>query len=183
MCSMQRTMLTPARMFVEAFKQDPSSIWISKPVGAAQGKGIFMLTKLSQLADLKKDTRFSEADTPRKPVGTVEPTAGGASANPKTAEVPKGAKPPPKGKGSKKDKDKDSGTTHEYIVQQYVKSPYLIMGKKFDMRIYVLVTSFAPLECWLYREGFARFSGSVFSMDKASLSDQFIHLTNVASKF
>ena len=42
------------------------------------------------------------------------------------------------------------------------------------------VTSFRPLRAWLYREGFARFSGSIFSMDKKDIANTFIHLTNVA---
>eukprot|EP00729_Bicosta_minor_P012028 gene12028-7345_t len=50
----------------------------------------------------------------------------------------------------------------------------------FDLRIYVLVTSYRPLRAWLYREGFARFSGSLFSMDKKDIANNFIHLTNVA---
>jgi tubulin polyglutamylase TTLL9 len=45
------------------------------------------------------------------------------------------------------------------------------------MRLYVLVTSFRPLQYWMYREGFARFSGAVFSMNSI---DPMIHLTNVA---
>eukprot|EP01147_Barroeca_monosierra_P004048 gene4048-8440_t len=122
------------RMFVEEFKRKPGRIWIMKPVGSAQGKGIFLVSKLSELIDFKRDTRF----------------------------------------GQQRDDDRPQA----YIVQRYIHNPYLIGGKKFDIRIYILVTSFTPLCFWLYREGFARFSGAPFSME--DLSNAFVHLTNVA---
>ena len=36
------------------------------------------------------------------------------------------------------------------VLQKYLKEPMLLKGYKFDMRIYVVVTSFNPLEAFLY---------------------------------
>uniref|UniRef100_A0A915D8R1 Tubulin--tyrosine ligase-like protein 9 n=1 Tax=Ditylenchus dipsaci TaxID=166011 RepID=A0A915D8R1_9BILA len=78
----------------------------------------------------------------------------------------------------KKDKKSTDTETQPYVVQSYIHNPYLIGGKKFDIRLYVLVTSFRPLNVWIHREGFARFSHSRYSLE--SVEDAYVHLTNVA---
>lgn len=61
------------------------------------------------------------------------------------------------------------------VVSQYVSRPLCIDGFKFDLRIYVLVTSFAPLRAFVYKEGLARFATESYS----NLSkDVYSHLTN-----
>lgn len=45
----------------------------------------------------------------------------------------------------------------EYLVQHYIDNPLLVDNKKFDLRLYVLVKSFDPLEAYFCEEGLARF--------------------------
>ena len=78
------------------------------------------------------------------------------------------------------DVEKKSGHARECIVQRYVKDPLLINGYKFDMRVYVLVTSFDPLRVYISREGLARFATEPYSSDASQMKARRCHLTNVS---
>eukprot|EP00924_Labyrinthula_sp_SR-Ha-C_P008878 snap_masked-scaffold_2-processed-gene-5.23-mRNA-1 protein AED:0.23 eAED:0.23 QI:0/-1/0/1/-1/1/1/0/567 len=69
-----------------------------------------------------------------------------------------------------------------FVVQKYIKNPLLLSGLKFDLRLYVLVTSCSPeLECFLYNEGLARFCTENFEASEAEDElNIFRHLTNYA---
>ena len=65
-----------------------------------------------------------------------------------------------------------------HLVQKYINNPLLLDNKfKFDLRIYVLVTSVNPLEAFIYKEGFARVSNYEYT---TSDLNNVIHLTNAA---
>jgi tubulin polyglutamylase TTLL4 len=65
------------------------------------------------------------------------------------------------------------------IVQRYLESPYLgINNTKFDLRVYFLVTSFDPLVVYRYEEGLVRFATEPYTLQKDSLKNTKVHLTN-----
>ena len=63
------------------------------------------------------------------------------------------------------------------VIQRYVKNPLLVGGYKFDLRIYVLVTSVHPLRVHLFEDGLCRFGTVPY---EAHHSNVYAHLTNFA---
>ncbi|XP_058979823.1 uncharacterized protein LOC109613485 isoform X1 [Musca domestica] len=64
------------------------------------------------------------------------------------------------------------------VVQKYIERPLLINDNKFDMRIYVVLTSINPLRLYMYKDGLARFASVKYSSELNSLDDVCMHLTN-----
>lgn len=67
-----------------------------------------------------------------------------------------------------------------YVISKYIDNPLLIGGKKFDLRLYVLVTSFRPLKCYMFKLGFCRFCTVKYNANVSELDNMFVHLTNVS---
>lgn len=64
------------------------------------------------------------------------------------------------------------------IASMYIHPPYLIEGRKVDLRLYVLMTSVRPLVLYLHRQGFARLASDRY--DPSDLANDTSHLTNYA---
>eukprot|EP01028_Stygiella_incarcerata_P011758 TRINITY_DN682_c0_g1_i1.p1 TRINITY_DN682_c0_g1~~TRINITY_DN682_c0_g1_i1.p1 ORF type:complete len:743 (-),score=169.19 TRINITY_DN682_c0_g1_i1:2257-4239(-) len=70
------------------------------------------------------------------------------------------------------------GKDKKYMAQRYLDRPLLIDGYKFDLRIYVVVTSFCPLRIYIFEDGLVRFSTQKYRRGSKSLKNRFMHLTN-----
>ncbi|KAM8980711.1 polyglutamylase complex subunit TTLL1-like [Sarcophilus harrisii] len=132
------TFMLPAdyNLFVEEFRKSPSSTWIMKPCGKAQGKGIFLINKLSQIKKWSRDSKTSSFVS--------------------------------------------QSSKEAYVISLYISNPLLIGGRKFDLRLYVLVSTYRPLRCYVYKLGFCRFCTVKYTPSTSELDNMFVHLTNVA---
>lgn len=139
-------------LFEVDYRKNPNAIWIMKPPAKAQGKGIFLFTKVSQISEWRRDYKQTQQQR----------ATGGVGAGAQSGAAVEGAATQPEA----------------YLAQRYIDNPHLVGGKKYDLRLYVLVTSYAPLTVWLYRSGFARFCHHKYTTK--DIENTFVHVTNVA---
>ncbi|MDX1466143.1 MAG: hypothetical protein R3215_10630, partial [Halomonas sp.] len=64
----------------------------------------------------------------------------------------------------------------DWLVQEYLAHPHTIRGHKYVLRLYVLISSLAPLRVYLYRQGFAKLASEPWDPDDAD--NPFSQLTN-----
>mmetsp|Transcript_25683 Transcript_25683/g.24970 ORF Transcript_25683/g.24970 Transcript_25683/m.24970 type:complete len:93 (+) Transcript_25683:545-823(+) len=60
-----------------------------------------------------------------------------------------------------------------WVVQKYVEKPMLYGGRKFDLRIWALVTT--RMELYVYKKGYVRTSSDDYSLTN---KNNYVHLTN-----
>ena len=64
------------------------------------------------------------------------------------------------------------------LLTRYIYNPHLINNKKYDLRLYLLVTGYTPLKIYLFDEGLTRFASEEYSLNQDNMSNRYIHLTN-----
>jgi hypothetical protein len=58
------------------------------------------------------------------------------------------------------------------IASVYLDNPLLIDKYKFDLRIYVAITSINPLRIYIHEEGLARFATSMYTNDLEEIGNK-----------
>lgn len=68
-----------------------------------------------------------------------------------------------------------------YIVQEYIKNPLLMEGKKFDLRVYVLLTSIRDPSIFIFEDGLVRICTDPYEApNESNIKNACKHLTNYA---
>jgi len=66
----------------------------------------------------------------------------------------------------------------EYVITKYISNISLINGRKYDLRLYVLIASLNPIRIYLYNEGLVRIAIEKYKLDISSIQNKFMHITN-----
>ena len=67
------------------------------------------------------------------------------------------------------------------VIQEYINNPLLLNNFKFDLRLYVLVASFDPMEVYISNSGLVRFCSIPYKAPTIdNLQNDYMHLTNYA---
>ena len=65
-----------------------------------------------------------------------------------------------------------------FVIQKYMERPLLLNGRKFDIRVWVLVSH--EFKLYLFKEGYMRTSSCAFEINEEKISDLRVQLTNNA---
>lgn len=65
-----------------------------------------------------------------------------------------------------------------FVIQKYIERPLLIHGRKFDIRVWVLVTH--EMKVYFFKEGYIRTSSAEYSLHSQDIDKLNVHLTNNA---
>lgn len=75
---------------------------------------------------------------------------------------------------------KEIPNEQEYVAQKYIMNPFLVNGRKFHLRLYLVITNMQPLRALVHKEGLVLFASSNYSSEMKTYRDFSIHLTNAA---
>jgi hypothetical protein len=152
--------------------------WIKKPACESRGRGIQVFRGGDAAVVLR-----AELDAAACGRGPKHATAAAAV---QRAAVQRAAV-------QRADVDRPLQASAATVVQRYIERPFLIGGKKFDLRVYVLITSVDPLRAYRFSDGIVKFcthpfreirnsgkDGAPTDIAMADLGDRYAHLANNA---
>lgn len=106
-----------------------TNLWLLKPTGMNRGRGIELFTTLEELN--KYINQYLEGDKSAVKKKVAKPEDESDSNAESDEEAKNQAKKGPPGANFR---------SHTFVIQKYIESPLLINQRKFDIRVYAMVT-------------------------------------------
>ena len=66
----------------------------------------------------------------------------------------------------------------DFVITKYITNIDLINNRKYDLRLYALITGLKPLRIYFNKEGLIRIAVEKYSLDISSINNKFMHLAN-----
>lgn len=133
------------------------NLWIVKPIGLNRGRGIKIITNPENAIEHMKGCQERAKEEQKSRVTKVDNQEQHIDDTPTV------------------DKIANVNTLMSFIVQKYIEEPFLIDGRKFDIRTYSMITSDGDV--YIYNHGYLRLTSAQYSLDT---TDTTVHLTNNA---
>jgi hypothetical protein len=127
------------------------NVWILKPTGSNRGQGVTLFNSIDKLKQLLKHYSEMKSNTEFTNTQKLEPDQDESNALP-------------------------SIKSRTFIIQKYIERSLLIDGRKFDIRVWVLITH--EMKLYFFKEGYIRTSSAAYSIE--NIDNHSIHLTNNA---
>ena len=185
---------------VQGVVKKPPQFWIVKPASSTnRGVGIRVVKSITEVLEI-----VNRGETKAVPGETSEITRSAVNLSDaaKTGSHTKRQHTSHRDAGimkiGKKKKKKKKRPHQHWIVQEYMANPLLYMGRKFDIRVFVLLISrrftgnvsttkpkrknssgkARSVDVYVFNDGYMRTSSRKWSLDPKRLSDRLMHLTN-----
>ena len=73
---------------------------------------------------------------------------------------------------------KEIKKSSKFLITKFITNFDLIDNKKYDLRLYALITGLKPLRLYFYKKGLVRKAVSVFNISKVGIHNRYMYLTN-----
>ena len=74
--------------------------------------------------------------------------------------------------------NKEIKNQKHFLITKFISKLDLIDNKKYDLRLYVLITGLKPLRIYFYKQGLVRKATSAFNISMMGVNNRYMYLTN-----
>ena len=152
------------------------NVWIIKPACMSRGRGIGCYNSFE---DIVRHAHLHTKLIPGTPYSPARVGLGYATARTAptlNATFPGAASGVRPGLAGLEEGPRRGSVADKWVVQRYIERPLVVKNRKFDLRQWVVVSSWNPMKVWFYDKCYVRFAAEDYQ--ESDISNVFAHLTN-----